>query len=297
MSLPRLLPGDTIGVVSTGFAVRAAALRRGVSALRAMGYRVRLGDHVLARAGYLAGSDAERAGDLRRMVEDADVRAVWFARGGFGTARILDRVPWRALGRDPKPLIGYSDLTALFSAVIRRTGQVCLYGPVVSELGDRRAYDARSLRRALAGAPAGLRFGRRLVLVAGRAAGPLAGGNLALLSHLAGTRFAPDLRGALLFLEEVGEPAYRVDRMLTQLEQCGAFRELVGVVVGDMRLAPRRRFPPDRSLDELLGERFAGLGIPVVRGLPVGHVPGKWTLPLGARARLDTRRGSLTFEV
>jgi muramoyltetrapeptide carboxypeptidase len=295
-SAPLLVRGDTVGVVAPGFAVRPAPLQAGARRLRRMGFRVALGEHVLSRHGYLAGPDEARAEDLRAMIADKDVRAIWFARGGYGTARILDRVPWRTLKRRPILFVGYSDLTALFCAVVQRTGQVCLHGPVVTELGKPGAYHPRSLRRLLNGEPTALRVRGRQVLVEGYARGRLLGGNLTVLTHLLGTRYAPDLRGCVLFLEEVGEEAYRIDRALTHLKMGGAFRRLAGVLVGRCSVPrPERSFPRDRSLRELLTEFFAPLGVPVVTDLPAGHVPAKWTLPLGGTAEIDTGAGEVRF--
>ncbi len=292
-----LVRGDTIGVVAPGFAVKPALLHAGVAKLRAMGYEVVLGQHVLARNGYLAGDDERRAADLAAMLRRPEVSAIWFARGGYGgTARLLDRVAWRALRRDPKLLIGYSDLTALFNAAVDRTPAVCLYGPVVTELGDPAAWHAPSLRALSSGKPLTLRFAGRHVLAAGRATGRLLGGNLSVLAHLLGTPYAPDFSDAILFLEDTGEPTYSVDRILTHLRQSGALRRVAGVVLGRLVVPPRRRFPPDRSLDDVLREALVPLGVPVIRDVPAGHVRAKKTLPLGVRAVLDTAARTLRFE-
>lgn len=291
---PLLAPGDTIGIVATGFAVRRSPLLAGARRLERMGYRVALGRHVFSREGYLAGDDLARAADLRAMLERRDVRALWFARGGYGTARILDRVPWRKL--DGKLLVGYSDLTALFSRAIERSDRVCLYGPVVAELGDDASYDLPSLVSLLAGQAVTLRVTARQVLAPGKARGRLQGGNLTVLTHLWGTPFAPDLRGAVLFLEDVGEEAYRIDRMLTQLRLAGAFDRLAGVLLGHFSVPrTRRSFPPDRAVREILSESFVTLGVPVVAGLPAGHLPGKVTLPLGGRVEVDTAARTIRF--
>lgn len=289
MSLGR---GARVAVVAPGFAVKRDALEAGLEALRRRGFRPRVGRSVLEQQGYLAGDDDARAADLVEALVDPDVDAVWFARGGYGTTRLLERVPWRRVAARTRPLIGYSDLTALFAPATRR-GVRCLYGPVVTELGDPATFHAASLRRALAGEAQRLTFRRDDVLVPGRARGPLLGGNLTVLTHLLGTRWALDAAGAILFLEDAGEPTYRVDRMLTQLEQAGTLRRIAGAVIGSLAIPPRRRFPPDRDPTEVLVERLGGLGVPVVRGLPAGHVGGKRTLPLGAPARLDTEAREL----
>ena len=288
--------GDRVAVVATGFAVRRAELRRGLAALGAMGFEVAPGAHVLEQDGYLAGPDERRAQDLLDALGAPDVRAIWFARGGYGTARLLSRIPWDALEAEPKLLVGYSDMTALFNPYVARTGGTCLYGPVVAELGDPAAYHRPSLAAALSGRPVEVRFARRQVLAPGRASGRLLGGNLTVLTHLLGTPYAPPLDGAVLFLEETGEQVYRIDRMLTQLGQAGVLSALSGVLLGGLAAPPRRRFPPDRDLDAVLREALAPLGIPVVAGLRAGHVAGKLTLPLGGRATIDTAARTLRID-
>ncbi len=292
---PLLVRGDTVGVVATGFAVRRELLDAGVSWLVRRGYRVKLGRAVLDQDGYLAGDDRSRAADLRGMLRDPEVRAIWFARGGYGTARILDRIPWSQLKRTPKLMIGYSDLTALFASAVARTGQVCLYGPVVTELSDPTSFHGPSLRRLLDGEGFELKLRRRQVVVPGQAEGLLQGGNLTVLTHLWGTRYRPKLDGCILFVEDVGEEAYRIDRTLTQLRLSGALKRVKGVILGEFNAPPRRRFPPDRSVDDVLTEVFAPLGVPVVGGIPAGHVAGKRTLPLGGTAQIDTTAGRLRF--
>jgi len=282
--------------MTPGFGVRTRDLRDGVRRLEALGFRVVLGRHALDRDGYLAGSDEARASDLNSLIDDPDVRGVWFARGGYGSARLLDRIDWSGLARAPKTLIGYSDVTALFAAALAHTRSLCLYGPVVTELADPEAYHLPSLRRALRGQEITLRFARRQVLGDGRATGRLLGGNLSVLVHLLGTRHAPRLRGTILFLEDVGEPVYRLDRMLGHLRMSGALKGVAGAVIGSFEPVARRSFLSDRPVAELLRETFEPLGIPVVVGIPAGHLDGKRTLPLGGLARLDTRNGRLTVE-
>jgi len=292
---PFLRKGDTVAVVAPGFAVRPPALRAGIEALRRMGFEVRVGEHALSRHGYLAGTDAERLSDLNRALRDPKVGGIWFARGGYGTARLLDRVDWKALAQGPaRVFVGYSDLTALFSPILRDSGSVCVYGPVVSELGDPRTYNPASLRAALGGESFCVSFPPARTLRAGRARGRLLGGNLTVLSHLLGTPHAPDLRGALVLLEDVGEEVYRIDRMLQHLTMAGALGQAAGIVLGSFRAPHRTRsFPPDRPLLEVVREALGTLGVPVVRGLPAGHVARKRALPLGAVASLDTRAGTL----
>lgn len=289
--------GDHVGIVATGFAAPPDALGAGVAALERRGLVPVLFPHVLAVDGYLAGDDDARAGDLDAAVCDRALAAIWFARGGYGTARILDRFDLARLVRRPKLLVGYSDLTALFSALLSRTSTVCLHGPLVAELGRKAAFHAPSLAAALAGRETRRRVLARDVLRAGRARGRLMGGNLTVLCHLLGTRHMPDLRGAIVFLEETGEEAYRIDRLFQHLVMSGALSGVRAVVLGTFHAPPTARsFPGDRALDAVLRDHLLPLKVPVVCGVPAGHGPGKWTLPLGGTASLDTVAGFLAFD-
>jgi muramoyltetrapeptide carboxypeptidase len=286
-----------VGVVSPSFAVRPDWLAAGVAALRRRRFRVRVGDHALEQDGYLAGPDAARAADLDAMLRDPEVRAVWFSRGGFGVARLLDAVDLAPLRRDPKLLVGHSDLTALFGLVQGRLGLPCLHGPFVSELGRPETFHAPSLRASLRGEAVRLPFRRSQVLRPGRARGVLAGGNLTVLAHTLGTPLAPSLEGSVLLLEDVGEEAYRLDRLLQHLRLAGVLASAAAVLVGSFDPPPTQRaFPGDRAARTLLEETLSPLGVPVVTGLPLGHVPGKWTVPLGGTATVDTRAGHVVLD-
>jgi muramoyltetrapeptide carboxypeptidase len=286
-----------VGVVAPGFAVGHDALDAGLAALRRRGYRPVEGPHLREAAGYFAGDDDARAADIDGALRARDLRAVWFARGGYGTARLLDRLDLRELARRPKLLLGYSDLTALAAALLARSRALCLHAPFVAELGWPEAFHAPSLAAMLAGRPVRRRVAAREVLRAGRARGRLMGGNLTVLVHLLGTAHMPSLRGAVLFLEEAGEEAYRVDRLLNHLRMAGALRHVRAVCVGRMLVpATRREFPGDRDVDDVLRDHLLPLGVPVVCGLPAGHGPGKWTIPIGGMASIDTARGVIAFD-
>lgn len=294
---PLLERGDRVGVVATGFAVRHDVLDAGLARLRRMGFVPVPGEHVGDVEGYLAGDDGRRLLDLNRALRDPSLAAIWFARGGYGTARLLELVDWGALRRRPKVLVGYSDLTALFGAAQRRRLGTCLHGPTVADLATDGAWHARSLRAALSGLPQSVRLTRGGILAGGRARGTLVGGNLAVLAHLVGTPHAPPFDGAVLFLEEIGEEAYRVDRALTQLRQAGVLDRVAAIALGWFDAPPARRaFPGDVPVDEVLRDRLATLGVPVVAGVPSGHRAGKWTLPLGGVATVDTSRRTVVLE-
>lgn len=293
---PRLRPGGRIGVVALSGPVRRARVRRGVSLLRAAGYRVSLGRHLFARRGYLAGPDEARAGDLNSMLRDPKIDAVLFARGGYGALRALARVDWEALRRRPKLLVGFSDVTAVHAAARALAGVPGLHGPTASTLGEPARYHAPSFWAGLRGdlGRMSVRLPRPGVVVAGEARGEIAGGCLSLLASLAGTAYEPDLRGRILFWEDVNEEPFRIDRMLQQLRLGGMLRGVRGVVVG--KLTNCRPKGPSLREREILEDVFAPLGVPVVRGVPAGHCPRARSLPLGVQARLDTRRGLLSFE-
>jgi muramoyltetrapeptide carboxypeptidase len=317
----RLRSGDTVAVVAPAGPVPVHRLQQGIATLGRLGFDVRLGAGVLSQERYLAGPDERRALDLVSLWARRDVAAVFCARGGYGTARIVDALTPAFLKRHPKIFCGFSDITTLHAACAR-AGLVSFYGPMVAwDLAHGAAKPPRSKRaaRALAMATAISRSGgfdeasfRAMLmdgesgysiapaaaepLVRGRASGRLLGGCLSLLVATLGTPEEPDTRGALLVLEDEKEPPYRVDRMLTQLRRAGKFAGVRGIVLGD--------FPechPDAgagyALVDLLRDRLADLGVPVAWRFPVGHtLQPNVTLPLGVRATLDAGRGRLTIE-
>jgi muramoyltetrapeptide carboxypeptidase len=264
-----------------------------------------LGRNAYRRHGYLAGTDDERLADLNAAFQDPSIDAIWCIRGGYGSLRLLDRVDYAAMARQPKALIGFSDATALLNAVTRLTGVVTFHGPVAR--AGMTEFSRRHFQAVLTSAAAPGRLGRLqqpadvlvpresriATLSAGVAEGELAGGNLTLLQCLIGTPYFPELAGAILFLEDMGEDLYRVDRMLAQLRLIGALRQLAGVLVG--RFTDLERSGADGALgfDEVLASYFEPLGIPVAYGFPVGHIEAQWTLPLGVRARLDADAGEV----
>lgn len=292
---PPILPGDRIGVVAPAGPPNARLLRQGARWLERRGYLVEMGDGARSPQGYLAAPDRDRLRDLNRMLRRPEIAAIWFARGGYGSARLLEGIDFAAARKQPKRWIGYSDVTALQIALLRSTGIVSFYGPMVVELGQQPAsFHLASLERALDGGPYPLlRFSPGKVVRPGRGAGQLVGGCLSLLCSLLGTPFEPDLDGKILFWEEVGEEPFRLDRYLFQLRLAGKFRRLRGMLVGrlvDCEPRNRRRALPVR---EILSDVSEGCRFPVVLGLPFGHARGRWTLPVGYRAAIDTGRGAV----
>jgi len=279
-------------VVSPAGPVSEEDLKAGIHLLESEGFKVRLGRHVYERRDYLAGEDEARLSDFHDMVRDRSVNAIFCARGGYGTMRLLDRIHYDLIRENPKIILGYSDITALLAAVFAKTGLVTFHGPVLRDLW--RGYKSNwtrmlSLLRSFRLPEVKLRRGK--VYRPGRAEGPLLGGNLSLICHLLGTPFLPSLKGCVLFVEERGEPPYRIDRMLTHLHLSGRLKAISGFIAGEFDGCGDRA-----AIDRVLADSLRELAIPAAGGLPVGHGRSNMTLPLGLRAVLDTELMTLSFD-
>jgi muramoyltetrapeptide carboxypeptidase len=298
---PRLRPGERIGIVAPSGPVLRKYVVAGLKVLEQAGYRPRLARHLYDRRGHLAGTDAARADDLNRMLRDPDIRCVLMARGGYGAMRIAEEVDWGAMRRDPKIFAGYSDATFLHLGFQARSGVRTLHGPNLHGLGfGRRGEIVRWLSWLSNPTPASrireLAAPRRFAARGGRVSGPVLGGNLALVDHAVGTPFLPSLRGAIVFFEEVNEPPYKIDAMLTHLALAGALRGIRGFALGSFIQCVPKPKHRELRLSEVLHDRLGGLRVPVLGGIRAGHGRRNLPLPLGARATLDARRGRLTFE-
>jgi muramoyltetrapeptide carboxypeptidase len=260
-------------------------LDHGLAFLRGRGYGIREASNLRFRRGFLAGTDAERAQGYRELARDPRVDAIFFARGGYGSSRILAHLDREELKANAKIHLGGSDLTALFAFVQRCAGLVTFYGPMVAvEMAEGGAVlDWEGVLRGDAPAPHAI--APENVLAGGRAQGPLIGGCLSILASLCGTPEEIRSDGAILFWEDTGEDTYRLDRMLTQLERSGAFDGLRGMVIGSV--VPRRDRENAGTVGAYLRERFAGAPFPVAMGLACGHLESPRTLPLGVSATLD----------
>ncbi|WP_346539059.1 LD-carboxypeptidase [Micromonospora sp. DPT] len=294
---PVLRPGDTVMLVSPSGPTRPERVARGVELLTGWGLRPVLAPNAYARRGYLAGDDALRAADLNTAFADPEVRGVICTRGGYGAQRVVDLIDMAAVRRDPKVVAGFSDITALQFALWRGARLAGVHGPGAAWLDERLPLrSAESLHAALmttepvtvAATPDEETFAVR---VPGRAVGPLLGGNLCLITASIGTPDMPDLTGAVLLIEEVQEPPYKVDRMLTHLRRAGVLDGVAGVAVGQFTECADGW---DTTVTDVLTECLGDLGVPVLGGLPVGHGVGQLTVPVGTRATLDADAGTLT---
>lgn len=300
---PRALrPGQTVGLVAASSALAdIESLWRGVARLEAMGYKVRVSDGCSAWHGYLAGPDRLRAAEVNAMFADDTVDAIMCARGGYGATRILGEINYDVIHRNPKLFCGFSDVTALHSAIQRHAGLVTFHGPMASPDFGQETVDDFSveafLRLAGRVEPGGLLdnppdYPRHMVRP-GIAEGRLIGGNLMLVTACLGTPYAWDFDDAILFLEEVNERSYAVDRMLVQLRAAGVFQRVAGVLLGAFTNCEPEEGASDLTVAESVEEVLGACRVPVLAGLQCGHVVPRMTLPLGVRCRMDADAGTV----
>lgn len=294
-----LHPNDTIGVLSPAGPLldrKQDHCQTGLRYIEHTGYHVKTGQFLFSENGYLAGTDEERAYDLNRMLLDPQIKAVFCSRGGYGCARILDRLEWNRIAGTPKILLGSSDITVLQLALYRKLGWITFSGPMVAvDMHDLSPVTERSLWETLTGRAADdLSAGpapHELPDFPGTARGPLLGGCLSVISAMIGTIYCPDFNGAVFLMEDVGENLYKIDRYFSQLQGAGILGRIAGVVLGTFV-----NIKPDESeLADILEHYLSPLSIPVLTGFPYGHVREKYTLPLGCRVEIDAKHRTLKF--
>jgi muramoyltetrapeptide carboxypeptidase len=296
---PALRPGDTVMLVSPSGPTNPERVARGIELLTGWGLAPVVAPNAYAREGYLAGGDALRVADLDKAFADPSIRGVICTRGGYGAQRMVDAIDMAAVRRDPKVVAGFSDITALQFALWRGARLATVHGPGAAWIDERTpAASAESLRTTLMSAEpvsiapvateetAGVR-------VPGVARGPLFGGNLCLVTSSIGTPDLPDLTGAVLLLEEIDEPPYKIDRMLTHLRRAGVLDGVAGVAIGQFT-GCADGWAVDVA--DVIGERLGGLGVPLLGGLPIGHGVGQRSVPVGVPATLDATAGLLSVD-
>jgi muramoyltetrapeptide carboxypeptidase len=303
----RLNFGDTIGIIAPASAPPDPnAVDRAAGALEKFGFKPKLGKNVRARLGFLAGSDRERAADVMQMFADKKVKAIICLRGGYGTSRILDRLDYAVIRRNPKILSGYSDITSLHFALAKKVNLISIHAPMLNgELADpkvpnftRNAFFRTVMEAIPAGSIcAGYKEKTISILRGGVAEGRLIGGNLSMICASLGTPFIPSFKGKILFFEDISEKPYRLDRMLTQMVNAGIFSQVAGVAVGVNSQCDENNANKTgeyrQSAADVVKERLGALRVPVVTGLPFGHVDLNATIPVGTKARLDGNKGDL----
>lgn len=293
-------PGGKVRVVATSSPFDTTLFNTGISFLERHGMRPAYDDAVFARTGYLAGEPERRVAQMRDAFRDPESEAVWTARGGYGALQMLPLLtPHVAeIRKHPKVFIGFSDATAIHSFLIDRCGFVTVHGPNITTLGQIERSSQRQVVRLLTGEPDALRIAARQMITVrpGKAEGVVKGGNLSTLVSLVGTPWEPDLKGSILFLEDVAEVPYRVDRLVTQLRLAGKFAGVRGLVLGDFTYNDRRT---ERSVDPAMIVASSGLpaSVPVMANFPAGHGVKNMAFLLGAVATLDTGAKTLSYQV
>ncbi|MBX2893662.1 MAG: LD-carboxypeptidase [Saprospiraceae bacterium] len=303
---PRLRAGATVALIAPASPFTEEKWLKARQNFELLGFKIKEGQHLHAQRGYLAGTDEQRLSDLHGAFEDPDVDAVWCIRGGYGCTRLLPQIDFERIRKNPKPFIGYSDVTALHLAIQRRTGLVTFHGPVAA--ADFPENTLQHFRAALMEPMANYEIKtpstltelpgdefRPFAIAPGKARGKLTGGNLSLLAALTGTSFSPVFKNKIVFLEDVGEQPYRIDRILTQLLQATDLSAAAAIALGVFLDCQPKPSSLSLTLEDMLRDRLGGLGIPVIYGLPFGHVAHQATFPYNVEAELNVSDGTLTL--
>jgi muramoyltetrapeptide carboxypeptidase len=304
---PRLRAGDTVGLINpAGATFHPEDVVVARESLAALGLNMKTGEHLLDRYGYLAGTDKDRAADINTMFADKDVKAILTLRGGWGCSRLLDLIDYKLIANNPKILMGYSDITSLLLALNAKTGLVTFHGPV--GVSSWNQYSTQFVEKLLFNAETFSMVNPRdigdhltqvndrvLTIRGGKAKGRLLGGNLSVLAAMVGSNYLPDFEGNILFLEEVGEEIYRVDRMLTQLKLAGILGGISGFIFGKCSDCDPGKGYGSLTLEEVLDDHIKPLGIPAWYGSMIGHIENKFTIPLGIEAEIDAHSGTISL--
>lgn len=299
----RLRLGDTVGLIAPASSDdEPLHLETAQNTVKGMGLVPKLGRHVSDRYGYLSGTDRDRAADIDEMFADPAVRAIFVIRGGWGSARILPLIDWDMLRAHPKLLVGSSDATALHLAIAARTGFASIHAPNISNRWDtiswgsfwRLAFTGETPLLGQEGQDQSQDRWRKTTIRPGKASGRLLGGNLTVLSTLMGTPWLPDFEGAILFIEDVGEAEYRIDRMLNQLALAGVLDKVAGVIFGQCSRC-NSDFPnyAGFTVPQILDQHLSRLQVPCFSGANIGHVANQLSLPVGARVEMDADAGTI----
>ena len=288
---PRLKPGDTIGIVAPAGPFDPEKFMKGKSVLESMGFQTVFEEGIFQKHGFLAGTDIQRADQVNRLFADTTVQAIFCARGGYGSMRILSLLDFETIQTHPKIFLGFSDISALLSALFDRCSLVTFHGPVVTTLAKASEKTIMAMKTVLTSdAPLELTPENGKVIKPGVCSGLVAGGNLTTLCHLVGTPYTPNFKGKILLIEDVGEMPYRIDRMLTQMKLAGCFNEIAGLILGGFKECGYLN-----EVVEIFSNIFEDADIPILTGFEVGHGEHNLTIPMGLGATLDTESKKLLF--
>ena len=298
---PYLKAGDTVVIVSTARKVSKFEIKPAIDLLKSWGLEVQTGKNLFKEDHQFAGTDEDRAGDLQRALNNKNVQAVLFARGGYGTTRVIDAIDWKKFIKQPKWLIGYSDITVVHSHVHRHCGIQTLHGPMSLNLGKLSPQCLSVLKETLFGQT--LRYSSskqqphlEKLNRKGKAKGRLVGGNLSILYSQAATPSDIDTAGKILFLEDLDEYLYHIDRMMMNLKRSGKLKDLAGLIVGGMTEMKDNTIPFGKTAEEIIHDAVKEYTYPVVYGFPAGHIPNNYPMILGSEVTLNvTEKMELTF--
>lgn len=294
----RLRRGDTIGIAASAGPIRhESEVREFQKVLHDMGFKTRLGKNVFDKHGYFSANDEDRAEEFMEFITDDSIDAIFFTRGGWGCARILEFLDFEQIGQHPKIIMGFSDITTLLNAISAKTGLITFHGPGGNSTWN--PYSVNYIKRLLIQAEAVTyrndpkEDAPIIVYRSGKASGDFYGGNLSVISGLIGSEYLPDWTGKILFLEDVSEEPYRIDRMLTHLKLAGVFDQVNGVVLGNFRKCSPEEPGRSFTLEEVFQQHFSEAKVPVFYGAQIGHIRNKYTVPVGAQVEMDAETGTI----
>tara|TARA_R110002072_G_scaffold224998_1_gene382092 strand:- start:8241 stop:9281 length:1041 start_codon:yes stop_codon:yes gene_type:complete len=306
--LPKALKkGDTVGLISPSAATAdRMQFTFAKEALEALGFEVKLGKNLMSRRGHLAGTDEERAGDLNDMFADKEVKAIVSIRGGSGAARILPLIDYKNISKNPKPLLGYSDITALHCAIHAQTGLITFHGPMGS--GSWNSFNVDQFEKVFfeqemityenihsESDELVVKSNRIQTITAGKATGKILGGNLSVLTAISGSPYYPDFKDAILFIEDVGEDPYKMDRMMSTLKLNGTLENIKGFVFGQCSDCEPGGGYGSLTLDQVLDDYILPLNIPAYSGAMIGHISKQFIIPVGAKVAMDADKGTISL--
>jgi len=284
-------PGDLIGIAAPAGPFEVEKFEKGVAVIKEMGFEVLVPENLQQPDRYLAGSDAHRASLLSDLFNTPDVKGIICARGGYGSLRILDLIDFDLLRNHPKIFLGFSDISALITAITTRSGLVAFHGPNITTLSQASPRTKASFYQAVTSdKPLEIRPGSPRIINPGKAMGVVSGGNLATLCHLLGTPYSPTYGKQIFLMEDISEAPYQIDRMLYQMKMAGCFKDISGVVMGSFHNCAEYE-----DICEIVRTLFEELQIPILGGFDIGHADENMTIPMGIRATLDTDRGVLIY--
>lgn len=297
---PFLKPGDTIGVCAPSAQFDPQKFSTGIKLIQSMGYKVKIPKEIFEKKRYLAGDDVLRANIINQLFSDSDIKAIICARGGFGAMRLLDYLDWKLINKNPKLFIGFSDICSILLSILDKTcGRIkneaynmVIHGPTVLSLANAAKKTIESFQDTIQGRFSKIQIVKEKVLNHGKTRGILKGGNISTISHLLGTKFQPDFKNCVLFLEDIGEPAYKIDRMLSQMQMAGMFSKIRGVITGSFEKCAN-----DHYLHEILLEIFKDYNIPIITGIDAGHGKINLCLPMGKMIDINALINNRTMKI